>query len=72
VDLYFVGRLGPDAIAGVALATSLIFFLVTVLIGIATATAAFISGPMGPGSTREIRTVLFHALVLGAAVSRSY
>jgi len=69
VDLYFVGRLGPDAIAGVALATSLIFFLVTVLIGIATATAAFISRAYGAREYPEIRTVLFHALVLGAGFS---
>ncbi|MDD1657675.1 MAG: MATE family efflux transporter [Methanomicrobiales archaeon] len=69
VDLYFVGRLGTDAIAGVTLATSLIFFLVTVLIGIATATAAFISRAYGARDYPEIGRVLFHALVLGAGFS---
>ncbi len=69
VDLYFVGRLGSDAIAGVALATSLIFFLVTVLIGIATATAAFISRAYGARDFSEIGRLLFHALVLGAGFS---
>jgi putative MATE family efflux protein len=69
VDLFFVGRLGSDAIAGVALATSLIFFLVTVLIGIATATAAFISRAYGARDFSEIGRLLFHALVLGAGFS---
>jgi MATE family, multidrug efflux pump len=69
VDLYFVGRLGTDAIAGVALATSIIAFLVTVLIGIATATAAFISRAYGAGEYPEIGRLLFHALVLGAGFS---
>jgi putative MATE family efflux protein len=69
VDLYFVGRLGSDAIAGVALATSLIFFLVTVLIGIATATAAFISRAYGAKDYSEIGRLLFHALVLGGGFS---
>jgi putative MATE family efflux protein len=69
VDLYFVGRLGPDAIAGVALATTLIFFLVTVLIGIATATAAFISRAYGAGDRRQVGSLLYHALLLGLAFS---
>ena len=69
VDLYFVGRLGPDAIAGVALATSLIFFLVTVLIGIATATAAFMSRAYGAKEYGEIGRVMFHALALGGGFS---
>jgi len=69
VDLYFVGRLGPEAIAGVALSTTIIFFLVTVLIGIATATAAFISRAYGAGDHREIGTLLLHALLLGLAFS---
>ena len=36
VDLYFVGRLGADAIAGVAMSTTIIFVLATFVIGLVT------------------------------------
>jgi uncharacterized membrane protein len=34
VDLYFVGRLGAEAIAGVAMSSTIIFVLATFIVGL--------------------------------------
>lgn len=53
VDLFFVGRLGSEAIAGVAMSTSIVMVLMTVIIGIVTANTAFVSRYYGARDTRK-------------------
>ncbi|MDD1685068.1 MAG: MATE family efflux transporter [Methanoregula sp.] len=69
VDLYFVGRLGSDAIAGVAMSTTLIFVLATFVIGLVTATTAFIARHYGAHEYETIGTIVEHALYIGFVFS---
>jgi Na+-driven multidrug efflux pump len=68
-DLYFVGKLGSDAIAGVALSTLLVLVLATFIQGLVTATIAFVSRHYGAGEHRNVEIVFQHSLYLGLAVS---
>jgi len=65
VDLFFVGRLGAEAIAGVAVSLTLIMVLMTVIIGINTATTALVSRHFGAGEPVEAGKVLTNAILLG-------
>jgi putative MATE family efflux protein len=69
VDLYFVGRLGADAIAGVAMSTTLIFVLATFVIGLVTATTAFISRHYGAEEYDQVGTIVEHSLYIGFVFS---
>lgn len=69
VDLYFVGRLGADAIAGVAMSTTLIFVLATFVIGLVTATTAFISRHFGAEEYDQVGTIVEHSLYIGFVFS---
>ncbi|MFH0967184.1 MAG: MATE family efflux transporter [Methanobacteriota archaeon] len=66
IDLFFVGKLGPDAIAGVAMSMMFILTIMTIIIGIVTATTAFISHAWGAKDYNEPGTLLIHALLIGA------
>ncbi|NYT02624.1 MAG: MATE family efflux transporter [Methanosarcinales archaeon] len=65
VDLYFVGRLGADAIAGVAMSGTIIMVLMTVVIGIVTATTAFISRSYGAREYDRVGLFLVSAMYIG-------
>jgi putative MATE family efflux protein len=65
VDLYFVGRLGDDAIAGVAMSATLLFVLATFVIGLVTATTAFISRQYGAQEYDQIGRIAEHAIYIG-------
>ncbi len=69
VDLFFVGRLGADAIAGVAMGMTLIYVLATFVIGLATALTAFIARYHGAGEYEKVGVVLEHGLVIGGIIS---
>ncbi|HWQ67368.1 MAG TPA: MATE family efflux transporter [Methanospirillum sp.] len=66
VDLFFVGKLGPDAIAGVAMSMMFILAIMTIIIGVVTATTAFISHAWGAKEYDSVGTLLIHALLIGA------
>jgi putative MATE family efflux protein len=66
VDLFFVGRLGPDAIAGVAMSMMFILAVMTIIIGVVTAATAFISHAWGAKEYDAPGTLLIHALLIGA------
>ena len=66
VDLFFVGRLGPDAIAGVSMSMMFILAIMTVIIGVVTATTAFISHAWGAREYDAPGSLLLHALLIGA------
>ncbi len=69
VDMHFIGELGDTSIAGGTLSVSIIMVLTTVLMGIVTATAAFVSRAYGSQKYERIQIVLSHALYLGLAFS---
>jgi putative MATE family efflux protein len=69
VDLYFVGRLGADAIAGVAMSSTIIFVLATFIVGLVTATTAFISRHYGAQEHDAVGMIVQHALYIGLAFS---
>ena len=66
IDLFFVGRLGPDAIAGVAMSMMFILTIMTIIIGVVTATTAFISHAWGAKEFDAPGNLLIHALLIGA------
>ena len=69
VDLYFVGRLGANAIAGVAMSTTIIFVLATFVIGLVTATTAFISRHYGAREHDAVGLIVQHSLFIGLIFS---
>jgi putative MATE family efflux protein len=69
VDLYFVGRLGSDAIAGVAMSTTIIFVLATFVVGLVTATTAFISRHYGAQEHDAVGLIVQHSLYIGLTFS---
>ncbi len=68
-DLFFVGRISPAAIGGVGLAVSVIFVLMTLIIGLASGTTAFVSRYYGEGNYSYAGRVLIQALILGVVLS---
>lgn len=68
-DLFFVGRISPAAIGGVGLAVSVIFVLMTLIIGLAGGTTAFVSRYYGEGNYPYAGRVLVQALILGFILS---
>lgn len=69
VDMYFVGRLGAEAIAGVAMSMTLMLVLVTFVIGLVTATTAFIARHYGAEEFDAIGAIIQHSLYIGLAFS---
>lgn len=69
VDLFFVGRISQAAIGGVGLSVSVVFVLMTLIIGLASGTTAFVSRYYGEGNYSHAGRVLIQALILGAVLS---
>jgi len=69
VDLFFVGRLGAEAIAGVAMSTSVVMVLMTIIIGIVTANTAFVSRHYGAKEYDLVAKGVSHTLILGLVFS---
>ncbi|WP_292366058.1 MULTISPECIES: MATE family efflux transporter [unclassified Methanoculleus] len=69
VDLFFVGRLGSEAIAGVAMSTSIVMVLMTIIIGIVTANTAFVSRYYGARDYDMVAKGVSHTLILGLVFS---
>jgi len=69
VDMYFIGKLGNISIAGGAMSISIILVLTTVIFGVVTATAAFVSRAYGSERFERIQVILSHSLYLALAFS---
>lgn len=69
VDMYFIGHLGDNAIAAGTMSMSVIMVLMTIIFGIVTATAAFISRAYGSGKHERIQVILTHSLYLALGFS---
>lgn len=69
VDLFFVGRLGHEAIAGVAMSNTVVMVLMTVIIGLVTANTAFVSRHYGSRDLDMVAKAVYHTLILGLLFS---
>ena len=69
VDLYFIGRVGTEAIAAVSVAGTIMMLIFTGLIGIAIGSTALVSRYSGGGETEKLRRAIGSTLALAAAFS---
>ena len=69
VDMYFIGKLGDVSIAGGTMSIMVLMVLTTVIFGIVTATAAFVSRAYGSEKYERIQVILLHSLYLALAFS---
>jgi len=65
VDLFWVGCLGKEAVAALALSGMLMGFVFTIAIGISTGVVAMVSRFVGEGREREAWKVAWQALYMG-------
>jgi len=68
-DIYFVGRLGTEALAGIALVIPFLTLMLNVANGgMGGGVAASIARALGAGRTDDARAIVLHALVLAVAL----
>lgn len=69
VDIYFVGKLGSEAVATVGLTGSVIILVFAVAMGLCMATTAMVSRRIGEGDPRAAGVAAWQAIVVGVVVS---
>jgi putative MATE family efflux protein len=69
VDIFFVGKIGPSAVATVGLTETFLFLLYSVGMGLATAVTALVSRRIGEKRGDEAGTVAVQSILLGILVS---
>ena len=69
VDVYFVGRLGADAVAILGLSDALLSLVFAVSIGLSMGAAAMVARRIGEGSSRDASVAAVQAIAGGAALS---
>ncbi len=69
IDIYFVSKLGSDAVATVGLTESLIFIVYSIAVGLATATTSMVSRRVGEKNPEKASRTAFQAILTGIVVS---
>lgn len=69
VDIFFVSRLGDDAIAGVALTESLVTIIYTAAMGLSIGATAMVARRIGEGDDDAAARATVQAVLFGGAVS---
>lgn len=69
VDVFFVGRLGPEAVAVVGVTDSILMLVFAVAIGLSMGTTAMVARRVGEGNPAAASRAAVQAILLGAGVS---
>lgn len=68
-DIYFVSRLGADAVAAVGITASLLIFVFAIGMGLSMATTAMVARRMGEKNPEEAAATAFQSIMIAVAVS---
>jgi len=69
VDIYFVSKLGADAVAAVGITESMITIIYAIAIGLGTATTSLVSRRIGEKNPKSASNAAFQAILTGFSVS---
>ena len=69
VDIYFVGKLGPSAVATVGLTETFLFLLYSIAMGLATAVTAIVARRVGEGNQVDAGKAAIQAIFLAVLCS---
>src|ERR1041385_5386272 len=69
VDIFFVGKLGPSAVATVGLTETYLFLLYSLAMGLATAVTAIVARRIGEKKTAEAGLTAVQAIFIGMLAS---